>query len=104
MGKVLVPVEAAWKSELIGQLTRFPAGKYDDGVDVCSLIGRGLKMMPAPSMASPGRGRRVGRFHASDYEPYPINERADDDDDRDDRMSTRHHVEFLRGRAMGSRS
>jgi predicted phage terminase large subunit-like protein len=38
-----VPVEAPWKAELLGQLTRFPAGKYDDGVDACSLIGRGLK-------------------------------------------------------------
>jgi predicted phage terminase large subunit-like protein len=47
MGKIMVPVEAPWKAELIGQLTRFPAGKYDDGVDVCSLIGRGLEMLPA---------------------------------------------------------
>jgi hypothetical protein len=32
----------------MGQLTRFPAGKYDDGVDVCSLIGRGLETIQAP--------------------------------------------------------
>jgi predicted phage terminase large subunit-like protein len=60
MNKVMVPIDAPWKSELIGQLTRFPAGKYDDGVDVCSLIGRGLKMMPKPAAPSPGRGRRPG--------------------------------------------
>jgi hypothetical protein len=41
-----------------------PAGKYDDGVDVCSLIGRGLKMMPRPAAPSPGRGRRrAGPIH-----------------------------------------
>jgi predicted phage terminase large subunit-like protein len=61
MNKVTVPIEASWKSELIGQLTRFPAGKYDDGVDVCSLIGRGLHMMPSLAAPSPGRGRRPGR-------------------------------------------
>jgi hypothetical protein len=48
MGKVFLPEQAAWKADLIGQLTRFPAGKFDDGVDVCSLIGRGIEMMPAP--------------------------------------------------------
>ncbi len=72
MNKVMVPLEAPWKSELIGQLTRFPAGKYDDGVDVCSLIGRGLKMMPRPAAPSPGRGRRPGRYYRSDYDPYAI--------------------------------
>ena len=48
MGKVFVPRQARWKAELLGQLTRFPAGKYDDGVDVCSLIGRGLEQVQAP--------------------------------------------------------
>ena len=38
MGKVFVPRNAGWKSELMGQLLRFPVGKYDDGVDVCSLV------------------------------------------------------------------
>ena len=70
MNKVMVPVEASWKAELLGQLTRFPAGKYDDGVDVCSLIGRGLKMMPTPAPIGPGRNRRPGRYHRSDYDPY----------------------------------
>ena len=72
MNKVMVPLEAPWKSELIGQLTRFPAGKYDDGVDVCSLIGRGLQMMPRPATSNPGRGRRAGRYFRSDYDVYAI--------------------------------
>lgn len=53
MGKVFVPRNAGWKSELMGQLLRFPVGKYDDGVDVCSLIGRGLELVHAPSSAAP---------------------------------------------------
>jgi predicted phage terminase large subunit-like protein len=48
MEKVFLPEQAPWKAELLGQLLRFPAGKYDDGVDVCSLIGRGMEKMPAP--------------------------------------------------------
>lgn len=48
MGKVLLPKNAPWKGELLAQLMRFPAAKYDDGVDVCSLFGRGLEMMRAP--------------------------------------------------------
>src|SRR6266850_6463931 len=72
MNKVMVPIEAPWKSELIGQLTRFPAGKYDDGVDVCSLIGRGLKMMPKPAAPSPGRGRRHGRYYRSEWDPFAL--------------------------------
>jgi predicted phage terminase large subunit-like protein len=74
MNKVMVPIEAPWKSELIGQLTRFPAGKYDDGVDVCSLFGRGLQMMPRPATSSPGRSRRPGRYYRSDYDPFAIRE------------------------------
>jgi len=73
MSKVMVPIEAPWKSELIGQLTRFPSGRFDDGVDVCSLIGRGLKMMPKPTASGPrGRGGRPGRLHRHEYDPYEI--------------------------------
>lgn len=48
MGKVLLPAVASWKAELLGQLTRFPAGRFDDGVDVCSLFGRGLEVVKPP--------------------------------------------------------
>jgi len=47
---VYVPDQAPWKPELMSQLMRFPAGKYDDGVDVCSLIGRGLEHARTPAM------------------------------------------------------
>jgi len=43
IGKVFLPEQAVWKADLLGQLLRFPADKYDDGVDVCSLIGGGIE-------------------------------------------------------------
>lgn len=53
MGNVFIPAHAAWKPELMSQLMRFPAGKYDDGVDVCSLIGRGLEHARPPAIPKP---------------------------------------------------
>ena len=51
MGKVWMPKHAPWKADLVGQMLRFPAGKHDDGVDVCSLIGRGIEQIKAPRIA-----------------------------------------------------
>jgi predicted phage terminase large subunit-like protein len=34
-----------WGDALIDQLCAFPAGRYDDKVDVCSLLGRGADML-----------------------------------------------------------
>ena len=45
MGKVKLPKNAPWKGDLLSQLLRFPAGKHDDGVDVLSLLGRGMEMV-----------------------------------------------------------
>ena len=101
MNKVMVPIGASWKSELIGQLTRFPAGKYDDGVDVCSLIGRGLKMMPMPASASPGRSRRAGRLHSSSYNPYAYTEQELGRPPLADRADIMRHSQILRRRAVG---
>ena len=53
MGKVYLPKHVAWRSDLVGQLLRFSAGKYDDGVDVCSLLGRGLEFVRPPKMTPP---------------------------------------------------
>ena len=39
LGMVHIPV-CDWGDELIRQLTKFPAGAFDDKVDVCGLIGR----------------------------------------------------------------
>lgn len=53
MGNVYVPSAAKWLPDLMSQLMRFPAGKYDDGVDVCSLIGRGLEHARPPAVLRP---------------------------------------------------
>tara|TARA_R110000868_G_scaffold147948_1_gene369592 strand:+ start:575 stop:1990 length:1416 start_codon:yes stop_codon:yes gene_type:complete len=45
MGRVIFPASANWKAHVMAQLLRFPAGKHDDAVDVCSLIGRGLQFI-----------------------------------------------------------
>src|SRR4029077_15001904 len=65
MGKVYLPEQAAWKADLIGQLTRFPAGKYDDAVDVCSLIGRGIEFMPVPKIRRAEAKREGGMLSES---------------------------------------
>jgi predicted phage terminase large subunit-like protein len=48
MGKVYLPEGVDWAARLLRQLARFPAGAHDDGVDVCSLIGRALDDIYAP--------------------------------------------------------
>lgn len=48
MGKIFLPKHAPWKADLLSQLLRFPAGKYDDGVDVLSLFGRGMQHIAPP--------------------------------------------------------
>ena len=47
MGKVFWPKHAPWKDDVQTQLLRFPGGKFDDAVDVFSLLGRGLKFVNA---------------------------------------------------------
>jgi predicted phage terminase large subunit-like protein len=37
------PKQAPWKADVMKQILQFPSGKYDDAVDVLSLIGRGLE-------------------------------------------------------------
>jgi predicted phage terminase large subunit-like protein len=44
-GRVHVPDDVPWGDELIAQLCAFPAGRYDDKVDVCGLFGRFLDEM-----------------------------------------------------------
>jgi predicted phage terminase large subunit-like protein len=53
MGKVFLPRHAPWKDDLMSQLMKFPMGKYDDGVDVCSLIGRGLDQIVSSAPRKP---------------------------------------------------
>ena len=60
MGKVLLPRNAPWLKHVVPQLLAFPAGKYDDAVDVLSLFGRMLDQMnpPRPKRPRPTRPYR----------------------------------------------
>lgn len=44
-GTVWLPLKRQWAEDLLNQLIRFPAGKYDDKADVCGLLGRGVDQM-----------------------------------------------------------
>lgn len=44
-GTVHVPIRRPWAEDLIDQLVRFPAGRWDDKCDVCGLLGRGIDLM-----------------------------------------------------------
>ncbi len=55
---IVWPKFAPWRADVEKQLLQFPSGKYDDAVDVFSLIGRGLEhVVPAtvkrPPMPEP---------------------------------------------------
>jgi predicted phage terminase large subunit-like protein len=52
MGKLFVPHRAIWASDFIDEVSRFPAGKYDDIVDCLGLIGRMLEDMVPGSLPS----------------------------------------------------
>lgn len=56
MGKVYLPAGKDWAMRLLNQLMRFPAGAEDDGVDVCSLMGRIMDMTHTPAAAKVSYG------------------------------------------------
>jgi hypothetical protein len=47
----------AWGDRLIDQLCSFPAGRYDDAVDVCGLVGRAIDQMHPASAPEPEKHR-----------------------------------------------
>jgi predicted phage terminase large subunit-like protein len=53
MGKVYLPRNAPWATDLVVELMTFPAGRHDDQVDALALLGRLLDEMVA--------GRRPGK-------------------------------------------
>lgn len=50
MGKLYLPRNAPWVSDLVAELMRFPVGTHDDQVDVLSLLGRMLAEMTRASV------------------------------------------------------
>jgi predicted phage terminase large subunit-like protein len=49
---VFFPLKRLWTDHVVDQLIKFPAGRWDDAVDCCGLIGRGLDQMYAPAPLS----------------------------------------------------
>ena len=47
MGKVYLPHNAPWVSDVLTEMLNFPVGKHDDAVDALGLIGRMLDTMSA---------------------------------------------------------
>jgi len=41
-GRIHVPINRPWAKRLVDQLVNFPKARFDDGVDVCGLLGRGI--------------------------------------------------------------
>jgi predicted phage terminase large subunit-like protein len=67
MGKVYLPEGVDWAARLLRQLARFPAGAHDDGVDVCSLIGRALDDIYAPVIPVTVTRQRKEYVSADDF-------------------------------------
>jgi len=69
-GKVYLPKGEPWAIELVNQLVRFPLGKYDDKVDVCSIFARMINEVWAANAGpspEPVSGDRWDRFEEDDY-------------------------------------
>jgi predicted phage terminase large subunit-like protein len=72
MGKVYLPRNAPWTTDLVVELMTFPAGRHDDQVDACALLGRLLDDMvggsrPAkPKPVTDRWARTFGRDQDSD--------------------------------------
>lgn len=74
LGMVHIPRGVKWADELIEQLCAFPAGRHDDKVDVCGLIGRGIDQMRAARVPESAKRKTLEPFttewlHASDARP-----------------------------------
>jgi len=55
-GKVSFP-NMGWANDVVDQLIRFPAGKHDDAVDCCSLIGRAVYEAWPALLTKPDKSR-----------------------------------------------
>lgn len=61
-GAVFLPEKAAWVPDLLNELCTFPAGKHDDQVDVCGLIGRAMDVMVARESRDEAKKKGVEPF------------------------------------------
>jgi len=61
-GTVHVPRGRSWSGRLVDQLCSFPLARYDDAVDVCGNIGRGLDLTQNASVPSDDREKPIVPF------------------------------------------
>jgi predicted phage terminase large subunit-like protein len=52
-GAVHFPIRRKWADEVIEQLIKFPAGRWDDKADACGLLARGIDQMQNPHVPMP---------------------------------------------------
>lgn len=68
MGKVYFLTAGEWVERLISQLLRFPHGKFDDAVDVMSLIGRALDQIFGAPVPAEEQKKIEGYIVEDEYE------------------------------------
>ncbi len=61
-GKVYLPKNEPWATELVNQLIRFPLGKFDDKVDTCSLFARMINELWAANPNSEAKKEPTDRY------------------------------------------
>ena len=59
MGAVHLPINRKWAEEMINQLIKFPAGRWDDGADMAGLMARGIDQMVAPHIHVPEKPKPI---------------------------------------------
>jgi predicted phage terminase large subunit-like protein len=59
-GAIHIPFYESWSSDLLNELLSFPTGKFDDQVDVLSLIGQGLDQLHGKLTVRPKVARGIG--------------------------------------------
>lgn len=72
-GTVWMPKGAVWAERLVELLCGFPAARYDDGPDVCGLLGRAIDQMPVGAPPPEARPQGMKPFTAAwlEYEEKP---------------------------------
>lgn len=79
-GTVHLPRNKAWASRLIDQLCAFPMARYDDGVDVCGNIGRGIDLLAAGAGKPKSEPEPIKPFTEEWWEARDRMDRVDEDD------------------------
>lgn len=63
-GTIWLPKGAVWAERLVELLCAFPAARYDDGPDVCGLLGRAIDQMPTGALPPEERQQGLKAFTA----------------------------------------